>query len=455
MYNGTGIKYFLLVDEISELLVQRTPRKEFTEFLRMMTAQGPANEFFGGFLGAGTYHSSLLLKTPEPTPANTPPDTSSEAVSGPSLRTELSVLLKSSLVRSPFQRAHYVPIAPLELKQTLSFLEAAQKENGVEILDTVKSDLHFFCAGNLGLVAFAAHLLLKECAADLKITMRLWESLKLNQLPPYLEQENRMVKRIVQTLRRASVPLKQYILELLLDDSPMSVRNEDRENCNELMELGLVSEHGGKIAIASPYLNMLLLHLAYPERLPPTLAAPIPLNPDQSINSFGLLCLGIRFLDPKVISSRYSANRQGPSEVCLQAELFAAFKSMGKPENRFDTFLEVKREPGTEQRLDLLLSSRKEGNFAGYELKVNKLRKKEMVEAVEKQAEKFRRYHDIRDMFVVNFVISSASMDDDMPDRIQEVNCVYVRYDTGFTNVQVRASAIGGRWANWRGIELE
>ena len=105
-----------------------------------------------------------------------------------------------------------------------------------------------------------------------------------------------MIKRIVQTLRTATSQLRQYILELLLHDAPMSVRDEDRHNCNDLIELGLVSEHRGKIAISSPYLNMLLLHLAYPEKLLHTFAS-IPTNPNNTTNSFELLCLGIRLLD--------------------------------------------------------------------------------------------------------------------------------------------------------------
>ena len=166
-----------------------------------------------------------------------------------------------------------------------------------------------------------------------------------------------------------------------------------------------------------------------------------------------LILTSIVFVD--VISSRYSANRQGPSEVCLQAELFTAFKSLGKPNKRYDTYLEVKREPGTEQRLDLLLSSEAEGNFAGFELKVSKLRRKEMLEAIEKQGEKYRQYHSIRDMFIVNFVGADASMDDDMPAAVGEVKCVYVGYAPGFTKVQVLAPAMGERWAEWMEVQSE
>lgn len=436
-YNKTEMKYFLLIDEILEILFHYTPRKEFVTFLGMVGAQGDANKFFGGFIGAGTYHTSVLLKSPETTAAQTPKDLTTSQ----SIPNQLSLLLKSKFVRSPFQGAHFIPVKPLTLEQTVKFLSTAEKESDVDILDEVKSDIHFYAAGNLGLVAFSSHLLVRERGARQKINMELWEYIKLYTLPHFLAQENRMVMRIVETLNHARSEITSYIFNLLVLESPIIVYDDDEKVCNELIELGLVSKNEGKIAIASPYISMLLLSLAYPLKKGPFFT--VPLNEDNTINSYKLLCMAIHHIDPDVVTSRFSSNREGPAEACLQAELFAVLRAIGRSDKaKFKTFVEVKREPGVEQRLDLLLATQDGTNFAAFELKVYKLRKPAMEKAVTEQAERYRRFHKVKNMFVVNFVPSSATMDTDMPGKIGEVTCVYVRWDTGFTNLRIGSPAI-------------
>ncbi|KAJ3263332.1 hypothetical protein HK104_006657, partial [Borealophlyctis nickersoniae] len=68
----TGRKWYLLVDALQALLEKRVARREFTQFLRKIQAGGDINKFFGGFLGAGTYVASLLMRTPEPSPLQSP-----------------------------------------------------------------------------------------------------------------------------------------------------------------------------------------------------------------------------------------------------------------------------------------------------------------------------------------------------------------------------------------------
>ena len=133
--------------------------------------------------------------------------------------------------------------------------------------------------------------------------------------------------------------------------------------------------------------------------------------------------------------------------MCVQAELYSLFKSIGEAGSTFHSFLEVKRQPGVDQRIDILLSmdqcmKSSSANFAGFELKMHKLRKKEIVEAVEEQAAKYKNYHNIRDMFVVNFVSKAAEMDIDMPGKIGEVVCVYVRFGDKFSDIVVHAPAL-------------
>ena len=66
----------------------------------------------------------------------------------------------------------------------------------------------------------------------------------------------------------------------------------------------------------------------------------------------------------------------------------------------------------------------------------------EMAEAVEEQTVKYKNYHNIRDMFVVNFVSKTAEMDIDMPGKIGEVVCVYVRFGDKFSDIVVHAPAL-------------
>ena len=52
-------------------------------------------------------------------------------------------------------------------QQTMDFLKTAEFER-------VKVDLHFYAAGNLGLVAFSAHLLLYHYELEVDIDMAMW-----------------------------------------------------------------------------------------------------------------------------------------------------------------------------------------------------------------------------------------------------------------------------------------
>ncbi|KAI9013087.1 hypothetical protein BC832DRAFT_279215 [Gaertneriomyces semiglobifer] len=267
--------------------------------------------------------------------------------------------------------------------------------------------------------------------------MAFWEEAKLKRLPNQLRSTNRMVIRILEALDAADDEMKRFIVRLLHAEAPFYVNDFDRQHAGILLDAGVAKEESGQISIASPYLKTLLLNVVYPDKVI-TDHEPLPLAPDGSIDLIALVRSSLKYVGAKIGWSKLSANRPGPAEAVIHAELYAALRAIGRKKNMFLTHVEVKQQPGVEQRLDLLLTAQDSpDNFAGFELKVNKLKRSDIINVVERQAERYRQFHSIANMFVVNFVSREHQMDHDMPDQVGAVHCLYVRFDAGFSNVVV------------------
>ncbi|KAI8998009.1 hypothetical protein BC832DRAFT_249178 [Gaertneriomyces semiglobifer] len=426
-------RWYLVIDELGNLLANDVARTEFLGFLKGITTYSQKNVFFGGFLGAGTHSLQNLLRTPDPTPTPTPV-TQGSTPTPVELVKQLHAL-PNIFKRSPFYHAEFIAMELLSLEQAGHYFGSVMKEFNMEISPDVQFDVYQFTGGNVGLLSACAFVITKQQFKT--ITMQEWEQLKLVDVFDFLRLCNRMVIRVIQFLKSIDAGIRQYISMLLQADDSVSADSEDSETIDLLQEAGIAQRRaGGRLALSSPYMKMLLLSLLFDDIHP--VQQVLPTLPSGALDPYGILTLAIRLIDASVISSAFTANRESPSESVFQVELYTALRKLGKGGDvKFKTFAEVKKsDSGSEQRLDLMLRS-DDINFGGFELKVNKLKRKEIIDAAKNQAENYRVYHDIRAMFLVNFVPEGHRMDKGLPAKIGDVNIIYVTHDHAFRNVRI------------------
>ncbi|KAI9014726.1 hypothetical protein BC832DRAFT_165835 [Gaertneriomyces semiglobifer] len=445
-----GRKWFLLIDELELLLNNKRARIEFLTFARAISTRNAITSFFGGLLGAGTHSLWSLIRSPEATPAVTPDlDVNVESLSADAVSEPLLYQLISPAVRSPFEKATFLLMETLDLPQTAQYFKKICNELPVDIEDDVVSDVFSFTGGNIAFVTTCAHLILKK-RTEGKIQMQQWEKVKIEDVADFLSSHNRMVKHVIDTIDTSLQDdmRRQFLINLIRYDGVINVMEHHLGFAELLHEVGMVLHKSARtVEVASPYLQMLLVQRLY--RKEPDTAHLIPtmtVDGGTSIDSIGLLELALKLMNPALVTTPWS---KIPSGAAIQAELYAAFKSIGDgvPSSpvTYATYLDVKRGRSSEQRLSLMLRSELNatfGHFAGFELKVNLLRAIEVEEAVRTQAAKYKDYHNIGDMFLVNFIPYGHLMEDVMPGKYLDVQCVYVRFDAKFQNLVIHAPGI-------------
>ncbi|KAI9000026.1 hypothetical protein BC832DRAFT_156919 [Gaertneriomyces semiglobifer] len=247
-----------------------------------------------------------------------------------------------------------------------------------------------------------------------------------------------MVQRIHSKFQKASNATKALLLHLLRTDGPIRPDYSDEEAASSLVDMGIaVKVDVVQLALAGSYVRMLLLRMAYPRRhVDPTIV--VPRRKDGSIDGLSLLRLALQYVDRDVIYDPLSRNRTGSAEAVIQAELYAVLRGIGCVSAKFTTLVEVKHPQGEEMPLDLLLLDKDtSAAVVGYELKVQLLRKSEIVNAVRNQAVRYKNDHQISQMYLVNFFSTECTRDADIPGSIDDVTCVMIKYESGFENLHV------------------
>ncbi|KAJ3046517.1 hypothetical protein HK097_000793 [Rhizophlyctis rosea] len=310
----------------------------------------------------------------------------------------------------------------LDLVQTTQYFKDVSDEYSVAFDNEVVGDILNFTGGNIAFITTCAHLILKHRKGT-RISMQDWEKVKLTNTPDFLASHNRMVKHIIKTINQSLKvnEHRRFLINLIKYKGFLAVFDHQLTVADLLFEAGMVRYMTGRtLKVASPYLQTLLIHRLY----------------RRKENA-------LKLVDAEVVAAPFCQNRETPSEAIIQAELYAAFKSIADNQSdspiTYATYLEVKHGHGDEQRLDLVLQSESMVNFAGFEVKVNLLRPNDVKKAVESQASKYKNFHAITDMFLLDFVLDGHHVDEEMPGRVQDVQCIYVRFDAKFQNLRIFA----------------
>ncbi|KAJ3044165.1 hypothetical protein HK097_001558 [Rhizophlyctis rosea] len=406
---------------------------------------------FGGFIGAGTYLASVLMNSPEPTAE--PSTTGTPEAALPAAAATADVLEAAALqvgqsgiseadYRSPFAQALHIAIRPVKLEQTAAYLQSVAQLSSIHIHDAVKSEIHWFIAGSIGLLATCAQALVDACVEDTVVEVN--PEVKRDHVIHRLREENGMIRQIIQVIsnpKKLPAAQKLLMLEALRSDGPLPAPDFESEGTyDQLRHYGILTEEGA-CRLSSPFLHELLLEIIYPEK---TMVLDSLPRRYGALDTFELLCVGIKHISSKIMTGPFSLNVRSPSEACFQAELYSALRSLGIKSTEFTAHVEVKQSEDTAsgKRLDLMLRSR-DRNIAGYELKVGILRRQDIVGFVRDRAERYRRQHNIGDMYLVNLVGSAHVLEADVPGRCGEVECVYVRHDDAFRNLRIIAPGLG------------
>ena len=171
---------------------------------------------------------------------------------------------------------------------------------------------------------------------------------------------------------------------------------------------------------------------------------------DQILSNDGpleLLSVSLSWMRPIVIRNELVvANRQSSSEAIFQFELYASIRAILLKHDATRKVFAETRGFG-EKKLDIMIRN---GTSYGFELKLNKLRRRELEDAAE-QADGYRRFLRIDKMMLVNFVPQGHLMDDVYHiEAFQDIQVIHVRYPVACDEYELKFLGENGERLSWK-----
>ncbi|KAF8476013.1 hypothetical protein BDZ91DRAFT_788658 [Kalaharituber pfeilii] len=290
---------------------------------------------------------------------------------------------------SPFNKVGFFCLKPLSLKEMGAIFEEYRKSWKV----TVPEDLQLDIMGESGGHA-ASFMALLKLFHDYRPTKEAWRRVLELQ---YLEFMNGVSKKIRKDLAHPVV--RQLVRKMISwGEESWSIDLKQLDSTEYyLLNVGVFVLVGNKVKFTSALILRACIEVIFPK---PTKFLTLQDIHDPVI----LLRMTLRHINPAQLKSRLSYNKAGPSESSFHFELYAILRNFLP--NGWLCTAEV-RIAGQQKKLDLLVQGEEEGNWAGYELRVNHLTNADFTKPVE-QCTGYYNQHKTT-IYLVNFCSKATS----------------------------------------------
>ncbi|CAB4389128.1 unnamed protein product [Rhizophagus irregularis] len=277
----------------------------------------------------------------------------------------------------------------------------------------------------------ASFMVLLKLYYDLRPTVKQWAKFLQENLEKYMNGTHIKLKYEIETMDDNE---KEYVRELtenMTDRWDMALNDlttlEDIDK--KLLNIGILYiMDSNLVGFTSCIILRVCINALFPTPSKRLSRDEVPRDPVD------LLVLGLKYIDPRIITDKRAKNTHGPRERAMQASLFSIFNGL-LPKPEMMCLLELKS--SGKHLLDLMITDGDQ-NLIAYSLKCD-VTSKSKLEGAFKQADVYAKYFEM-EIYLVDFFPDNHNLSlYDIPSDIQNIILISVKHNDKCTQFVIQS----------------